>query len=207
MTTVASSAPLARRSRANTRSRLVEAAIEVFADKPFGAVTVDDLVGAAGFTRGAYYSNFSSIQELFHDAYAQLSEAMLQEVGRVLDEARDDFDLSSIETVFAALEPYGDQWFRLHQEFTLLAVRDAEARTRFLGHVAQFEGRMQELFGRIIDLLGREPVTDLAQISEALMALYLHGLGSAQTGAGSLTVSSLMSDLLPHLLLSLSRPR
>lgn len=205
-----SPAPVTRRSRANTRARLVEAAGEVFAAKPFGAVTVDDLVGAAGFTRGAFYSNFSSVQELFHDAYALQSEAMLRQVGAVLDRADttpEDFDLSSLESLFVALEPYGERWFRLHQEFTLLAVRDAEARTLFLGHVAEFEGRMQEIFGRILDLLGREPVTDLAQISEALMALYLHALGSSQLGTGSLTVSSLVSDLLPPLLMSLSHPR
>ena len=38
--------PRVRRSRENTRARLVEAAADVFAAKPFGAVTVDDLVGA-----------------------------------------------------------------------------------------------------------------------------------------------------------------
>ncbi len=201
-------APPARRSRANTRARLVESAVDVFAEKPFGAVTVDDLVGAAGFTRGAFYSNFGSIQELFHAAYALHSDAMIRLVGGVLDQApAEDFDLGSLETLFTALEPYGQRWFRLHQEFTLLAVRDPQARALFLGHVADFEGPMQELFGQILDLLGREPLTDLAQISEALMALYLHALGTAQLGAGNLTVGSLVSDLLPPLLMALSHPR
>lgn len=197
--------PRVRRSRENTRARLVEAAVGVFAAKPYGAVTVDDLVGAAGFTRGAFYSNFGSVRELFHAVYAHQSDAMLREVSRVLDEAPEDFHLGSVDALFTALEPYGADWYRLHHEFALLAVRDAEARELFLGHVEEFEGRMQEVFGRILALLGRQPVTDLAQLSEAMMALYLHSLGSEQLGAGRLTVGTLNTDLLPHLLLSLSR--
>jgi len=202
----ATTAP-ARRSRVNTRARLVEAAAEVFAEKPIGAVTVDDLVAAAGYTRGAFYSNFSSVAELFHLAYARRAELMLDEVSRVLDDTPEgDFHLTSIDQLFVALEPLGAQWFRLHHEFTLLAVRDEEARRLFLGHVEEFEGRMQELFARILGLLGREPTSDIATLSEALMALYLHSLGTSQLGAGNLSLEVLVNDLLPQLLLSLSRP-
>ncbi|GAA1924571.1 TetR/AcrR family transcriptional regulator [Nocardioides marmoribigeumensis] len=198
----------ARRSRVNTRARLVEAAADVFADKPFGAVTVDDLVGAAGFTRGAFYSNFSSVREVFVLAYAQQSVLMLDEVNRVVDDTPEgEFHLSSIDQLFAALEPLGPRWFRLHQEFTLLAVRDEEARSLFLAHVEEFEGRMQRLFERILGLLGREPISDIASLSEALMALYQHSLGTQQLGAGHLTPEVLVGDLLPQLLIALSRPR
>ncbi len=197
----------ARRSRVNTRARLVEAAADVFADKPFGAVTVDDLVGAAGFTRGAFYSNFSSIREVFVLAYAEQSVLMLDQVNRVVDETPEgEFHLSSIDQLFAALEPLGPRWFRLHQEYTLLAVRDEEMRHNFLEHVEEFEGRMQALFSRILTLLGREPISDIASLSEALMALYQHSLGTQQLGAGHLTPEVLVGDLLPQLLISLSRP-
>ena len=61
------------RRRVNTRARLVEAAEDVFVRKGLKRVTVDDLVGAAGFTRGAFYSNFSSIEEVF---FARLRAAV-----------------------------------------------------------------------------------------------------------------------------------
>lgn len=200
-------AATARRSRVNTRARLVESAADVFADKPFGAVTVDDLVGAAGFTRGAFYSNFSSVREVFVLAYTEQAALMLDQVSRVVDETPEgEFHLSSIDQLFTALEPLGPRWFRLHQEFTLLAVRDEEMRHLFLEHVEEFEGRMQALFSRILGLLGREPISDIASLSEALMALYQHSLGTQQLGAGHLTPEVLVGDLLPQLLISLSRP-
>ena len=68
--TGADTTPATTRRRENTRARLLEAAEDVFVRKGLNRVTVDDLVGAAGFTRGAFYSNFSSLEEVFVDAGA-----------------------------------------------------------------------------------------------------------------------------------------
>ena len=41
------------RRLAHTRALLVDAAEEVFAEKGFGAATLDDIAHAAGYTKGA----------------------------------------------------------------------------------------------------------------------------------------------------------
>ncbi|MDX5318539.1 MAG: TetR family transcriptional regulator, partial [Actinomycetes bacterium] len=51
--------------RTATRDRLIEAALGVFAEKGVLAATVEEICDAAGFTRGAFYSNFESKTELF----------------------------------------------------------------------------------------------------------------------------------------------
>ena len=53
------------RRRAQTRQLLLDAALEVFAEDGFGRATVEQVCERAGFTRGAFYSNFSSLDELF----------------------------------------------------------------------------------------------------------------------------------------------
>lgn len=53
------------RSRENTRARLMEAAIAVFAEVGLDAASVEVICERAGFTRGAFYSNFASKNELF----------------------------------------------------------------------------------------------------------------------------------------------
>jgi AcrR family transcriptional regulator len=53
-----------RPTRDETRRRLVRAAAEVFAHHGVGAATVEQIAAAAGFTRGAFYSNFAGKQEL-----------------------------------------------------------------------------------------------------------------------------------------------
>src|SRR5258708_40214716 len=57
--------PRVTKRRAKTRANLMAAAFRVFADKGFGQVRIDDVCTAAGYTRGAFYSNFDSLEELF----------------------------------------------------------------------------------------------------------------------------------------------
>ncbi len=53
------------RRRENTRTRLMDAAAEVFAEVGIDAASVEAVCERAGFTRGAFYSNFGSKEELF----------------------------------------------------------------------------------------------------------------------------------------------
>ncbi len=53
-----------RPTRDETRARLFQAAAEVFAQHGVGAATIEQITSAAGFTRGAFYSNFGSKEEL-----------------------------------------------------------------------------------------------------------------------------------------------
>ncbi|MEU4318403.1 TetR family transcriptional regulator [Nocardia fluminea] len=48
-----------------TRTALLTAAEEVFADKGFAEATLDDIADRAGFSRGAVYANFANKTELF----------------------------------------------------------------------------------------------------------------------------------------------
>lgn len=70
----------ATRSRENTRARLLEAAEQVFAEVGLEGATVEAVCDRAGFTRGAFYSNFESKDELFLTLAASVGEARLQAV-------------------------------------------------------------------------------------------------------------------------------
>ena len=50
--------------RAQTRERLMAAARSVFAERGIEAASVEEICETAGFTRGAFYSNFSGRSEL-----------------------------------------------------------------------------------------------------------------------------------------------
>jgi AcrR family transcriptional regulator len=198
--------PVTRRSRENTRARLVESAVEVFAEKALRRVTVDDVVGSAGFTRGAFYSNFASIDELFFEVYAEQADLMLAAVRTAIDEIPPaEFSLGSLRSVLAALHPFGRRWYLIQNEFALLAVRDAEARERFNAQGDRLQREIVELVRRVLVLLEREPVISHAHLTEVLLALYLHSLGNEQLGTGKLDPDRLVDDVLPHVLLGLSR--
>jgi AcrR family transcriptional regulator len=53
------------RRREATRQRLLDAAAQVFAEVGLDAATVEAVCERAGYTRGAFYSNFETKEELF----------------------------------------------------------------------------------------------------------------------------------------------
>jgi AcrR family transcriptional regulator len=192
------------RRRENTRARLLAAAEGVFVEKGLKRVTVDDLVVAAGFTRGAFYSNFSSIEEVFYELFRQQSEAMLAIVREVVDEApEEEF---SIGLVLERLRPLSARWFVIQAEFTLLALRNEEARTLFQGHRALFEEQMVGLIGDLVARLGRVPTVPLEQLTETAIALYLHSLAQEGLGMGTLDTQALTDIVLPRVIVGLSEP-
>lgn len=65
METVAKTANAQRRRRENTRQRLLEAALSVFAQRGYERATVDAIVQEAGFSKGAFYVHFESKEDLF----------------------------------------------------------------------------------------------------------------------------------------------
>lgn len=74
--------------RALTRERLLAAAVKVFAGEGFGGSTIDRIVGEAGFTKGAFYSNFASRE----DIVLQLFEGPALHTQHDLEEKLADFD-------------------------------------------------------------------------------------------------------------------
>jgi AcrR family transcriptional regulator len=58
------SRPRTRPTREETRARIFEAAAGVFAEHGVAGATIEQIATAAGFTRGAFYSNFSGKDEL-----------------------------------------------------------------------------------------------------------------------------------------------
>lgn len=68
------------RRREQTRARLLDAAYEVFGEVGMDAASVELICERAGFTRGAFYSNFDSKDELFLALITHLAEQKLDEV-------------------------------------------------------------------------------------------------------------------------------
>ena len=74
--------------KAETRRRLLDAAAEVFRAKGFQGASVEAICAHAGFTRGAFYSNFESKEEMFvellqervYEGYREMARAVPQDL-------------------------------------------------------------------------------------------------------------------------------
>jgi TetR/AcrR family transcriptional repressor of nem operon len=65
----------------DARSRLLDAAMRVIREQGYSATTVDDICGAAGVTKGAFFHHFKSKEELGVEAAAHFSRMAEQLFG------------------------------------------------------------------------------------------------------------------------------
>ncbi len=117
----------------HTRSLLLDAAEQVFAEKGFTQATIDDIAHTAGFTKGAVYKHFGTKEDLFlavsdkywrryFDNFTEVLAAATSVGARELDEvARRWRHLS---------QDRGVEHAALGHEFTLYLLRNPEARER-----------------------------------------------------------------------------
>jgi AcrR family transcriptional regulator len=142
--------PSPSRGRENTRARLLTAASEVFAESGFDGASVEAICERAGFTRGAFYSNFDSKDELFFALVRQVSEAKLERVSTRVRELEGEGlpDLSPAELVLRVLDIEHEERLEivLMSEIRTNAMRDRRLADAFL----DWEGAMIERVAQII---------------------------------------------------------
>jgi AcrR family transcriptional regulator len=122
----------AERRRQQTREYLLQAAAQVFAERGFYAATLDEVAAAAGFTKGAVYSNFKNKEDLFlallEDSYAREMTALRATIdgSDIPPEARIGDFVSLIGGELDRVPNMG----ALYLEFHLYALRNPAARAR-----------------------------------------------------------------------------
>jgi AcrR family transcriptional regulator len=118
-----------RPTRDETRDKLFEAAARVFEEQSIGSASIEAIAAAAGFSRGAFYSNFKSKDELI---IAMLEDHVERSIERHLDllaqhENIDDF-LNALKSMdHGKQDPLGRTPL-LHMEMILFAARAEKRR-------------------------------------------------------------------------------
>lgn len=160
--------------RAETRRRLLDAALAVFAEEGFGRASVEDVCERAGYTRGAFYSNFSSLDELFLAMWEERSAAFLGALAASLEEAaaeREPLTLEEGVDRLMDLVPVDDHWYRVEAEFTAHALRDPLLRGVMAAREAQIAGTLLPFLTAALEHVGRR-VTDRDALAAALVAVH-----------------------------------
>ncbi|MCF4137011.1 TetR/AcrR family transcriptional regulator [Streptomyces sp. Tue 6430] len=136
------------RRRARTRADLLDAAFEVFAAKGFGRVSIEEVCEAAGYSRGAFYSNFASLDELFFALYRQRADLIARQVADALAGDGPGLDVpASVDRVTEVLLLDHD-WLLVKTDFLVRAARDPAVARTLLDHRATLRGAIADRLGR-----------------------------------------------------------
>lgn len=120
--------------KAQTRAQLIGAAARVFARKGYHAATVDDIAEEAGFTKGAFYSNFESKEDVFVELVADRSRNWTIAVARAYEgEGSFAERLEQGGKVLTRMMNEEGDWMRLFMEMFSQCIRDPRLRKRLAG--------------------------------------------------------------------------
>ncbi|MFE7814440.1 TetR/AcrR family transcriptional regulator [Streptomyces sp. NPDC057433] len=134
--------------RLRTRANLLRAAFAVFAAKGFGHVSIEEICEAAGYSRGAFYSNFATLDELFFALYAERAELIAEQVSEALAGGGPDLDVpDAVDRVTEVLLLDRD-WLLVKTDFLVRAARHPEVSRTLLEHRARLRRTLADHLGR-----------------------------------------------------------
>jgi len=167
--------------RLQTQERLMDAAVVLFAHKGVLAATVEEICEQAGFTRGAFYSNFASkddlcVAVLHRQAHQKLRMTEAATVPLPAGAPANDLNrlIEDAVTVFLAGLPSDRDSLIADSELRLYAVRSPAIREAFLELSSEMTLLVGDVLTAALDRLGARLVLPIDQAVELLYAVYEH---------------------------------
>ena len=167
--------------RAQTRERLMAAAGTVFAERGVIGASVEEICEAAGFTRGAFYSNFTDKDALvlaLIEAGAQTQYAAAEDALTAMATASPGLApeevVSRTLSRFDALGRSSREGVLVQQELLLHAARVPALRAPYAAFVAACTRRLSGLITDALEAAGLELVLPFDAALDLLVAAHDH---------------------------------
>lgn len=173
------------RRRSNTRARLVEATDELIRDSGRTWFSVEEVCRAAGFTRGAFYSSYTDMEELLFEVYGHQNDALVERLRNTARPLLRSTDVLATDRVVRQLLKAGvtDQpRIALHAALVARAAHQPEIARALDAQVERLREGLQEIFVELIGKTGRTMTVTPEAFTRALMA--------AQAGASGQFLSN-----------------
>lgn len=162
------------RRREATRQKLLDAAAQVFAEEGLDAASVEAICERAGFTRGAFYSNFETKDELFLELAGRVArervDAVRERVAKLeMEGDLDDVATDALAVVEEVLDVSGDDRLAilLMSEIRIHALRDPLLGAAYLAQDAEMRASVAQIItdiGLAKSLRFRMPADDVARL-------------------------------------------
>src|SRR6202166_3487041 len=157
------------RTRA-TRRKLLDAAKRIFAKDGFEAARLEDIAAGAGYTRGAFYANFKSKEDIFFALFEEWVRERIESLTSALRRHSDPGEkLVALRTHYAELAT-DRRLVLISMEFKLFALRHPEAHARLRSRHRRVRASFGELFSELMSALGKNIPIDYLAASPCLGA-------------------------------------
>jgi AcrR family transcriptional regulator len=137
-----------REKQQRTRQALLEAASEMFGARGLDGVSIDEVTQAAGYTKGAFYANFKSKEELFLVMLDERFSEELERLDRLLagtHEPQEEAAAAAADFIHFATD---EEWQKLSFQFLAYAARNEDFREELATRQRTMRERMAQVFTR-----------------------------------------------------------
>ena len=161
-----------RPKREEVRARLIEGAMQAFATKGFSGASIDYICEQAGFSRGAFYSNFEDKDALFFEMYKLRTDRLYARLNRIASRAQKaDDPLAFLAAELRRPDEEELKWDILNKEFIVHALRHTAARERLLASREGSKARLADILLTLRPGLAETPET-LDRFCRIIIALH-----------------------------------
>jgi AcrR family transcriptional regulator len=161
------------RRREVTVERLLDAALDTFAERGFAAASVEDVCSRGGFTRGAFYSSFTSKDELFAALFTRELAREMARVEQLLTGLADEPDpvTAAVDRCLGAFRS-DRTWTLVATEYALHAARHPEAAELLQRHREELYAQLTGLIERAATEAGVRLAVPAGQLARTIAALH-----------------------------------
>lgn len=172
-------------NRIETQDKLIAAARKIIIDEGVEAANVERICKVAGFSRGAFYSNFSSKDSLLaamaEDEYA----AMIDRLRARVEEwaARTELSPTGVPIIehllFEAINAIGvdKALYVLHSELLMRSIRDPEWSARLLEINVEFADELGNMLEWILTAAGRHLIRPKRAMTHSVIGIVMRAAG------------------------------
>jgi AcrR family transcriptional regulator len=139
-----------------TRRKLLAAAKRIFAQDGFEAARLEDIAARAGYSRGAFYANFDSKEDIFFVLLEEWVRETIESVTAVLRQHKNPIEkLAALRKHYAGVAK-DRRLVLISLEFKLFALRHPEAHARLRDRHRRIRASWGELLSELLRPLGRK---------------------------------------------------
>ena len=181
--------------RERTREHLLEAARVAVGRNGYDGTSIADIAEAAGFSKGAFFSNFESKEALLLELLRRHKEQDIATLGRILEEVEQGKDAASaLDRYLASLGGSAD-WARLDIELQLHAARNPAFAADYDALQDRTRSGLAHLIAALYGKAGKQPLVPPGEMADLFVAL-VHGLVLKRTPAPGAAVRLVFDSLM-----------
>ena len=161
-----------RPTRDDTRDKLFEAAARVFEDQGIGGASIEAIALAAGFTRGAFYSNFASKDELIIAMIENHVEQSIERMHELLARHKNLADfIDALKTMDRGQQDPLGRSPLLHMEMILFVARAEKRRPELAKRLRARRKLITDIIETAVKNSGKNPPLSPIWTGAILLAL------------------------------------